>query len=353
MEQPITGLPDSASLEADPYYFYHDLDYGSEVLIHPFRLILNGGFGILQAENRSNRPTDVDYQRGMEVVWKNLKDPFAAIQVEGWADFLQREVIPVSSNSGNAQYWPNYMNHLLGGGMSYRLMVEWFRYRGFVHPTLWGVSTMVGYHFVNEVVENQNRAGWTTDPVADLLLFDPASMLLFSIDGVSRFFGETLNMREWSYQPALDPSTGELHNFGQNFAIKWRLPRTRRWSLFYHWGGHAEIGLSFTRSNGESISMGAGFVAKNIVDIDQLTTATLATSAGIFYDRNNSLLVSLLFAQTKDYSVRLNIYPGLIDLGPMHPSFFVAVGRTGEVSVGITIAEMKVIPFGYASSFGE
>ncbi len=51
-----------------PYYFYHGRDYGSESLIHPLRLVINGGYGIMQIANRDNRPFDIDYAQG----WRNV-----------------------------------------------------------------------------------------------------------------------------------------------------------------------------------------------------------------------------------------------------------------------------------------
>ena len=50
------------------YYFYDRLDYGSSRLTGPLRLITNGGFGILQMENRSNKLDDIPWRSA----WKNL-----------------------------------------------------------------------------------------------------------------------------------------------------------------------------------------------------------------------------------------------------------------------------------------
>ena len=69
--------------------------------------------------------------------------------------------------------------------------------------------------------------------------------------------------------------------------------------------------------------MGLGLVAKNLFKIDQISkTVDLAVSGGVFYDKNNSLLASLLFARTKDYRYRLNVYPGVVKIGPLRPGFF-------------------------------
>ena len=302
----------------------------------------------MQLENRHNRPLDIDYEQGIRNVWRNLKDPFTAIEARGWWAFFSEEIIPISVNSGKAQYWPNYTQHLIGGGMSYRMMVEWFRWHEWPRPKLWAGATIFVYHALNEVVENDRKSGLSTDAVADLYLFDPLSVVLFSSDRVCRFFSETLHMADWSYQPMYDPHHRTLENNGQNFALKWNLPRSERWSLFYHYGTHGELGLSHTWPDGKCLSAGVGLKAKNLVDLSEVSqTVDLAVSGGIFYDRDNSLLASLLLAHTKDYRARLNIYPGLIRLGAFSPSIFLSLNEDDEVFAGLSFAFLEWLPLGY------
>jgi hypothetical protein len=334
------------------YYFYRNMDHGSQALISPLRLIINGGYGIMQVSNRDNRPGKIAYARGARNVWHNLRDPFWSINVNGFWDFLSREVIPISVNSGKAPYWPNYMNHLIGGGMSYRMMEEYFRYNDFQHPKAWAGATIFTYHFLNEVVENNDHVGPTTDPVADFWIFNPAGIILFSHDGVARFFSETLNMADWSYQPAFLPETAELQNNGQNYAVKYHLNAEGSRSIFYHWGSHAELGLSFTRPDGRCYSFGLGLVAKNLLEVDQISkTLDLAVSGGLFYDRNNSLLASLLYAKKKDYRYRLNLYPGLVKVGPFKPGLFMALNKENRLMAGITFGSVPLLPVGLGKSF--
>ncbi|MCP4290331.1 MAG: hypothetical protein GY780_00675 [bacterium] len=349
--QPYLPWSDTIEGKKGKYYFYKGLDYGSHSLITPTRLIFNGGFGILQVENRDNRPGRIMYARGAENVMKNLLDPSWSISVNGFWDFLSREVIPVSVNSGKAQYWPNYMNHLIGGGMSYRMMTEYFRYNEYQHPKTMAGLTIFAYHFLNEVVENTGYQGPTTDPVADFWIFNPAGIILFSNDNIAEFFSETLHMADWSYQPMFLPWREELQNQGQNFSIKYHLNKKGSTSLFYHWGSHAELGLSFTRPDGRCFSFGLGLVAKNLLEVDEVSkTLDLAASGGIFYDRNNSLLASLLFARSKDYRYRLNVYPGLVNLGPFKPGFFVGLNADERVMYGITFGNLRHLPFGLGGS---
>jgi hypothetical protein len=347
----LSAAPTAAgSGDEEPYFFYQGLNYGSEALIHPVRLIINGGYGILQIDRRSNRIYEVDYETGALNVWRNLSNPFKAIGVHGWADFLEREIIPVSLNSHKAHYWPNYTQHLIGGGMSYRLYVEWFRYHGYYHPKMLSVMTIAAYHVLNEVVENNDYVGWTTDPIADLYVFDPLGMLLFSFDSVARFFGQTLHMADWSYQPSINLANGNLENNGQNFAMKLNIPWLERWQLFYHYGTHGELGFTRRLNEHDSFSFACGFKASELIDItDGIKGVDLAFTGGLFYDRNNSLLASLLVAQTKEYRIRFNIYPGLFTIGPLTPGFFVADRRHNGVVFGITYGFSPGLPLGIAT----
>jgi len=334
------------------YFFYKGYDYGSQSLIHPLRMIINGGFGIMQVSSRHNEPGLIMYGRGMRNVTKNLLNPLWSISVNGFSDFFLREVFPVSVKKGQAQYWPNYMNHLIGGGMSFRMMTEYYRYHEVSHPTAWAGVTIFAYHFLNEIVENDGYQGPTTDPVADMWLFNPAGIILFSNDKVARFFSRTLHMTDWSFQPVWLPGSRELVNNGQNYAVKYNLNRRGSTSLFYHWGTHAELGLSFTRPDGRCLSAGLGLVAKNLFKIDQISkTVDLAVSGGVFYDRNNSLLASLLFARTKDYRYRLNLYPGLVRIGPLKPGFFASINEDDRMLFGLTFGTLQHLPIGVGGGF--
>jgi hypothetical protein len=348
----ILLLPAVQAIADEAYYFYRGRSYGTEGLVHPLRMILNGGYGIMQLDNRDGEIFEVDYAQGWHNTWQNISDPGYAIQDRGWEDFFRREIIPVSFNYGRAQYWPNYTLHLIGGGMSYRLMREWYRYNDFGHERLWAASTLGVYHVLNEVVEHANRQGPNTDPVADLLIFDPLGLLLFESDRVSNLFGNRLHMAEWPYQPAYDPQHRVIENNGQNFVLKYPVPGTNNWDFLYHFGTHGEAGLSRRLTSGHAISAGIGLKAKRLIDLgDNLNSVDLALAGGIFLDHENSLLASLLLASTKDYKARLNVYPGLRGPGTWPFGFFAALSREDEPVAGITFSFWRHLPLGLASGF--
>lgn len=323
-------------------WFYHQLPYGSDALVHPLRLIINGGFGILQFDNRDNRLGSVDFENGWRAVTRNVRHPVRAIEAAGWWDFLQREVIPISINTNKAQYWPNYTLHLIGGGMSYTMMREWYQAQGYPRPKLWAGTTLAAYHLLNEVVENDTQLGATTDPVADLFLFDPASILLFSNEGVNAFFSRRLHLSDWSGQPAIDPEKGTIENHGQNFSIKVGVPRTSSWSFFYYFGNHGEGGLSYRRGS-SAYSLAVGMRARELVDLEDNTRTTrLAPSVGFFYDRNGSLLFSAQWANTTRYRLKVNAYPGLLRVGAFSPGLFVNANKHDEVLLGVMISAIPI-----------
>jgi len=353
VRMPTRGLPirvpaaalDSASGDREPV-FYRGLPYGSESLVNPVRLVVNGGFGILQFDGRDNRFRHVAFRRGWNRVWTDMSHPVAAIEVAGWKEFVQTEVLPFSTSRKSARYWPNYTLHLVGGGMSWAEMSEWYDQHGFARPGAWAGATLTVYHVLNEVVENDDQPGPTTDAITDLLLFDPAGVLLFSRPGVRGFFGRTLNLRDWSNQPAIDFAHGSIENQGQNFSIKWRLPRSAHWSAFYYFGNHGEGGLTYTRANGSAYSVGAGLVASKLVDLGQgERTAELLPSAGFFYDRNGSLLFSVMTSRSKRNRIRVNVYPGLVRVGRATAGAFVLWNDRGEPAAGVTL---PLLPVGFA-----
>jgi hypothetical protein len=333
---PMSGAYSDPGEPSHGPWYYEGRPYGSEALVHPLRLIINGGFGILQFDNRDNRLGDVRFKDGWHRVWADLESPVRTIELHGWNDFLRREVLPISSSRRDAQYWPNYTLHLVGGGMSYVMMREWFEQHDVPHARVWASATLTGYHLLNEVVEADHRPGPTTDAIADLMVFDPAGVLMFSHEGVNRFFSGTLHLRDWSNQPAFDPVVGTIENQGQNFSIKYAIPRTEHWSLFYYFGNHGEVGLSYRRPDGSAISVGGGLRAKELIDLGNgIETADLVPSYGFFYDRNGSLLCSVTAANSSRYRLRMNVYPGLVRVGGHTAGVFVLLGRHGETITGV------------------
>jgi hypothetical protein len=336
--------------EEHEYLFYKGRGFGSEAFVNPVSLIINGGYGILQYGNLKRNISGIQYATGFNNVVDNLSHPGASIGEYGWGEFFSNEIFPTSLNRKNAQYWPNYQNHLIGGGMHYVEMTEWYRWHGVPAPAVAAIATMAVYHFLNETVENNAYVGTNVDPIADLLVFDPLGILLFSIDGVPEFFAKKLRMANWSLQPSWSPFTGTIENQGINYSIRVGLPFTEKFSLFYYWGLTGLLGASYSGDGKDSWSAGAGVRAKELVSLDdgvgpRKMTTTLTWNAGIFYDRENSLLWSLIVSGVSDYKVHLNVYPGAVSVGGISPGFFWALSDNGVMIAGITAS---IVPVGIA-----
>jgi hypothetical protein len=68
---------------------------------------------------------------------------------------------------------------------------------------------------------------------------------------------------------------------------------------------------------------------------------------GLYWDRNNSLLTSLVVADGFSEILRINIFPGVLFLGNFSPGAFFSFGRRGKFTAGITAAFLPLGISGY------
>ncbi|MBP6671944.1 MAG: hypothetical protein KA247_02290 [Bacteroidetes bacterium] len=325
----------------EKYYFYHGKQFGSESMINPGSLIINSGLDILQSATHSRRLSTIKFGIGARNVFENLIDPFTQINKYGWGSFIGHEVFPTSLSIEKAQWFPNYTLHLIGGGIDYRMMTEWYTYHEMPYPSLFAGLTVATYHVINEAVENGTYLGPNVDPIADVYLFDIGGVILFSSDAVAEFFSTTLHTTTWSGQPAWNPEFNTLENHGHYYVMRYKLPFAPTTSLFYHFGDNGLFGLSFLQKNNESMSFAVGATQKELRTVDVTNGArTVALSlgwmAGFFYDRDNSLLFSAMASNRINEKLRLNLYPGVIDLWGFSPGLFASLGSRDQFIAGFT-----------------
>jgi hypothetical protein len=328
-------------------YFYKGYDYGSQTIFNPVYVIINGGFDMLQVGSRRNL-NDLRLGPAMKNVIKNLGDPFNTINRYDWWNFISDEVLPLSLDKNSAQFWPNYTLHLIGGGMVYAATKEWYEYNHYPVPGLLSAATIMTYHMINEAVEMDSNTGDSVDPIADIYLFDIGGIILFSFDGVKKFFAEELNLADWSMQPSYSIGNNELHNTGQFFSMKWKIPFMEKWYLFYYFGTNGVGGLSYKFNDGSAISVGAGAAASDLIRVNEKinkNSVKLVGNVGVFYDRNNSLLASLSLSLKTNYWVNLNIYPGIIKIGNLSPGIWFAYNDDKKIVMGFSF---NWLPIGLA-----
>ena len=247
------------------------------------------------------------------------------------------------------------MNHLVGGGMSYRRMREYYTWHGVSHPNLAAITTLTAYHLLNETVEMNDRTGWRVDPIADVYVFDLAGVLVFSSDTVSRFFGRTLNMADWSFMPLYDPETGNLENVGQNYMVRLGLGRTRTVEPLLPLGQRRRVRPHpqprrraqrelRRRLRGQEPHRGRRVQRDRRPGLRAPASSTTAAAAS--WPASST-------RPTRTAAGASTSTPGLLRLGPLEPGFTVIVAEDSDLLAGITIGSLPLVPVGVARRFED
>jgi hypothetical protein len=327
------------SVSAQDQLFYTGLDYGSQASFNPLTIVLNDAFDVMQQGSWDREVGRIPYADGWATVARTLSHPRATISGYGAWRLVRSELLPLSTKGGGGGQWlPNYQLHLLGGGVLFATTREWYQAHNFKHPGIWSAATMTFERLLNETIESVGFDGYNADALVDLLVFDPAGMLLFSSPKVRRFMSRRMRLRSWPLQPAIGPSRGTLENAGSYFSIQWRLPRLERWHLFYYFGMNNMLGAAYRWDNGLGLSAGGGLHASRLITLDEATnrkTAVLAGTAGVFVDRHGSLLASLVYSGVHDRQFSLNLYPGVLPGGKLSPGLWAQRARGGGLLMGL------------------
>jgi hypothetical protein len=143
----------NANVLGQKRYFYTNKEYGSEALFNPLTLLINGGYDITQLQSVSNKIDNPNFSRMLNNVLGNLGDPFPRIRKYGTWKFFRQELLPLGVGADNMQWAPNYQQHLIGCGMLYTEMKEWYEDKNFPMPWLFSSVTLMSQHLLNEVME--------------------------------------------------------------------------------------------------------------------------------------------------------------------------------------------------------
>jgi hypothetical protein len=320
-------------------YFYHGLPYGSQSSFSPPAAILHSGFYNFQIDNRGDDPFELDYGDALRNVMENLADPVGAIGEYGWGRFLTTEILPNPSRE-SAQWVPNYLGHVLGEGLAYRTTYEWYRIRGVRNARVLAILNVTLGALLNEVVENGRYDGPNVDPIADFYIFNPIGIALFNSDAVSRFLATRLGMAYWQSQAAFDPGSRTLQGTGYRTVFRLH-PGGGRLGVFATYGTLGLLGVSYRINREERLAVAVGIAARDLVEVDSAAsgsrtlTATTGPGAGIFVDRNGSLLASLTLAPDKQERVAFNLYPGVLGRGQLKPGLTLSWHRLDGVRASV------------------
>ena len=344
----------AAETQGQQRYFYRGYDFGSQALFNPLTNLLNRGFDVLQLRGDNRDPFTVLHGSDVRNVLDNLAHPFARVSQEGRWKFTREELLPLSWTQGTMRWTPNYTLHLIGGGMTYTALREWYMDHEVPWPGLLSALTVMTSALVNESLENKGVQGRNTDCIADIYFFDLGGILFFSFAPINRFFSETVVVADWSQQPGLTWPGRALSNQGNNFAMKWSLPFYSPLRLFAHLGMSALVGLSYRQLSGISWSLGAGLRSTRLVNRSQASLENgvdLAPAAGLFVDRNESLLASLLVSNVQDYFINLNVYPNAFVHVGSGVGLWSAVSKNGAFVVGVSVVRAMGLGAGWGNVY--
>lgn len=277
-------------------------------------------------------------------VFKELSNPVFYINRDGgFRKFFHDEWITTRAI-------PGYTLHMLGGGYDFRFVAEWFDYNGFPVPYLFSFITTYMARIGNKAIESTNKALTSHNDLSDLLFFDIVGNLLFVNDDIARFFYRDIGVRNWAGQPMFNVKSKSMINCGNYYILRPYLfnDYVRPFILM---GMQYFGGLSFYIDKNYSLTLSAGIATVKPFDPDHDSFHTslkkIRPAGGIYFDRDGTLLASVILNGTESYKFRLNIYPELLKIDYLHMGFFFAVDDYNRVLVGINFYST----FGIASTF--
>ena len=332
-------------------FFNRGRDFGTDAYGGPFDLIINKGYATTQwvtSGGDFDRRMIFENPYGWRGVWNSVRRPGeAAAQGGGWGRLLRNEVIPFSTSDWKSWAWAsNYTGHLLEGGIANRRLTEWYEARGVPGAAVLAGITTMGASVINEAYEG-GKGGMTGSTMIDLLAFDLGGVLLFQSDWVSRFFAQRAGAAIWPLQASITAPDARLINNGHHLIFKLPLRSSERVSLFVKTGLGLQLGLSFKRADGTSVSFAVGGESRAQF-IDPLTKqekAEFGLGAGLWWDHDKTLLASLLLDQATNRFLALNVYPGVRNIADGQLGLWCTLdhdrnpyfGITGRKSLGIGV----------------
>ncbi|MCP4234864.1 MAG: hypothetical protein GY770_15000, partial [Aestuariibacter sp.] len=161
----------------------------------------------------------------------------------------------------------------------------------------------------------------------------PLGILLFHNDAVANFVMDYFDPAIWPSLQVYDLSEERVNNAGIHYIYRPTFLEFNDARLFLYTGLNNMLGLSHRLNIEDSFSWSVGLSTQKIdYDLDQL--AELKTSAGVFYDRNKSLLASLVINDTGGNLLRFNWYPTNKSI-PGKLGYFVSQHEDSNWSAGV------------------
>ncbi|MCA8977515.1 MAG: hypothetical protein KDC98_22520 [Planctomycetes bacterium] len=322
-------LTAACSLAPTSRVYYRERDIGSQSTFEPLSSSLQYVLDSVQVESFDT----ADYGRDLRDVLQHLGSPGHEIEADGgWRRFINAEVFPIDGDhlDDSAAILPNVFLHCLGGGMLFRKQAEWFAAHDYPAPWLLAGVVAMSTEILGEAIEKPASAN--TDEIADVLLWRPLGLWLYGDDERASWIRHNLDPVDWPNQLIWDANQERWRNAGMNFVFRPSLLAGESTRFFAYTGMTNLFGLSHELPNGDTLSWGGGTATVHIEPV------RLRWSAGLFYERDDSLLASLLVHGAEGYAVRANVYPGALGEPGMwwsRAGLFVGIDDDGATTVGV------------------
>lgn len=318
--QEVVTPADSVDGEHE-FFFNKGRDFGTDAYAGPFDVIMNKGFAVAQWQGRDREIFSFPY--GWSAVWASITRPGKAMeQAGGWGSVLKRHLVPFWGDDAvrEAQWVPNYFGHLIEGGMAYRRQLEWNRLHDVPFSTLTAVLVTQFAVLVNEAYETPRGDPFvdengTAGLFVDAVIMDPLGILLFHQDGFSGFFADKLGATIWPRQASLTFPGPRVINNGEAVVFRPKLWFTDAFRFFVRTGIGAQVGVSVPRADGLEVGVGIGAESySRQLDSVGVESAEFSLSAGVWIDREGSLLFSLTWDEKTDRSLAIDVFPGVLSI---------------------------------------
>lgn len=329
------------SVRAAEAVFYQRRAQGSERLFNPLNSFLQ--YSLDSVQIRKSFGTD-DYSRQLDEVLENLSNPKAAMREEGgFDDFFHKEVFPIYPERlhESKAILPNLGLHLFGGGYLYRKNAEWFIANGWSYPWITSGLLAMSAEIVQEAVEKPTTDA--TDEIADVFIYRPLGMWLFHDKRRAEWIRDYFDPVDWPYMMLYDLEQEKLLNTGLSYVLRPAWFANPRMRFFSYIGLTNLFGLSHQLDNGAQLSWGIGESTESIKPTE------IRATAGVFYDRDNSLLWSLILNGTEQLRLRANVYPGFWFHSRLPCGFFFGLTDDNKAAGGMYFG----LPLGIGARGGE
>lgn len=338
---------------ANRWYFHRpDISYGSAAYRGPIGTFADRGFSIIVFGNSEREFGRMQWRKGWESVTDALRNPNAAIErAGGWSKFLRTEFLPDNGSVWKWAWAPNYAGHVVAGGITNRYLTEWFEDHGTPRPAIVAGVVYLGMMVTNEVLEHPNGKPGSSGTVADLLMFEPLGMLIFRSDRVAGFFSQTLQAADWSPQASIQFPRASLRNNSQIMSYKVPLPLISRTRLMLQLGQGAATGVSVKLDDELSVAGAVGFETqtRTVDPVTQEESVKADYGGGLYIDRNNSLLASIVRSKRFMTRTAINVYPGVLPGTLNALGIWATETPRGEWSVGFGYRHVGGLGLGWGA----